>query len=437
MSLSLGQTMSCPDLGCSDQNLPAVTGARAGSAELPPDVPRAKASSTAAPPALTVSVFPLAATPVLHPDSTTRHLKSGVITSGTDPHSPRVTGASLGQTPAASDQPNKLEQPGIGYSRAGKKRGENTLEEIAAYTPFWLWHYAGLTEAVLEQPEVQNLLAGVMFADVSGFTALTGALAEGAKEEAGSTMGGSEQLTRIINKYFNNMIAVIVRYGGDVLKFAGDAMLVMFPASPTGEPGASVDLVAATRRAALCALALQKECGAYPATDRVTLKLHIGVGAGPLNLFLVGGAYRRWECVAAGQPINQVGGAEGCAEPGDVCLSSEAWSLVGAHAKGDHVKDGFMLVHRLASMEDSELDPPSPMRPVVKEMIPMLSLFLPGAVKEQLLGGSGGTGAWLNELRRVVTLFINVRLRESVVAGPPQVARTIRSQEALAPKSVG
>eukprot|EP00966_Prymnesium_polylepis_P224017 5182424-Prymnesium_polylepis.2 len=28
------------------------------------------------------------------------------------------------------------------------------------------------------------------------------------------------------------MIDVIVRHGGDVLKFAGDAMLVMFPAAP-------------------------------------------------------------------------------------------------------------------------------------------------------------------------------------------------------------
>ena len=82
-----------------------------------------------------------------------------------------------------------------------------------------------------------------------------------------------------------------------------------------------------------------------------------------------------------------------------------------------------MVVHRLGgSLEESGIVPPSPMRPVVQEMIPMLSLFLPGAVKEQLLGGAGGSGAWLNELRRVVTLFINVRLRESVVAGPPQVA---------------
>ena len=71
----------------------------------------------------------------------------------------------------------------------------------------------------------------VMFADVSGFTALTGALAEAAKEnEGGGMMMGAEQLTRIINRYFNKMIDVIVRYGGDVLKFAGDAMLVMFSA---------------------------------------------------------------------------------------------------------------------------------------------------------------------------------------------------------------
>ena len=55
---------------------------------------------------------------------------------------------------------------------------------------------------------------------------------------------------------------------------------------------------------------------------------------------------------------------------------------------------------------------------VDQSIIPMLSLFLPGAVKEHLLGGAGGADTlWLNELRRVVTLFINVRLREAVVEG--------------------
>eukprot|EP00966_Prymnesium_polylepis_P224016 5182424-Prymnesium_polylepis.1 len=42
-----------------------------------------------------------------------------------------------------------------------------------------------------------------MFADVSGFTKLTGALAEAAREEGASSVGGAEQLTRIINRYFN------------------------------------------------------------------------------------------------------------------------------------------------------------------------------------------------------------------------------------------
>lgn len=194
------------------------------------------------------------------------------------------------------------------------------------------------------------------------------------------------------------------------------------PRAKAGDSLAEGALEAATTRATQCALALQNECGAYPATDKVTLKLHIGVGAGPLNLFLVGGAYRRWEAVAAGQPINQVGGAEGCAEPGDVCVSTEAWALLGSRAKGTPVKDGFMLVLRLANVpgEGSLAGVPNngalpSMRPVTQEMVPMLSLFLPGAVKEQLLGGSADRG-WLNELRRVVTLFINVRLRESVVA---------------------
>lgn len=107
------------------------------------------------------------------------------------------------------------------------------LQEVAAYTPFWLWHSAASRDTSLSVPEVTPVMAGVMFADVSGFTKLTESLAESARDlhDSRSAMGGAEQLTLIINRYFDRMISVIVRYGGDVLKFAGDAMLVMFPAS--------------------------------------------------------------------------------------------------------------------------------------------------------------------------------------------------------------
>ena len=171
-------------------------------------------------------------------------LKMGKGTATVDePESPRDEGRSDGAfvTPqvAVQERRGSMQSPSIGgpgevTPLSPSSCTPSPLQEIAAYTPFWLWDSAATREAALSEPEVGSVMAGVMFADVSGFTKLTEALAESAQAFDGSSsaMGGAEQLTRIINRYFDKMIAVIVRYGGDVLKFAGDAMLVMFPAAP-------------------------------------------------------------------------------------------------------------------------------------------------------------------------------------------------------------
>src|SRR5512136_3031671 len=75
---------------------------------------------------------------------------------------------------------------------------------------------------LISSNEPFGLLKGsVLFADVAGFTPLTEALMVLGKE-------GSEELTRILNGYFTEMIRTVEDYEGDVLRFAGDAMTVFF-----------------------------------------------------------------------------------------------------------------------------------------------------------------------------------------------------------------
>src|SRR5687767_266398 len=62
-----------------------------------------------------------------------------------------------------------------------------------------------------------------MFADVSGFTALNEKLMARAGAE------GTEVLTGIINDYFSTMLEILAKSDGQLLKFAGDAMLNFFP----------------------------------------------------------------------------------------------------------------------------------------------------------------------------------------------------------------
>ena len=66
--------------------------------------------------------------------------------------------------------------------------------------------------------EVEGTLVS---ADLSGFTRLSERLAALGRE-------GAEELTALLNGRFTGMIAEIDRFGGDVLKFGGDALLVLF-----------------------------------------------------------------------------------------------------------------------------------------------------------------------------------------------------------------
>ena len=61
-----------------------------------------------------------------------------------------------------------------------------------------------------------------LFADISGFTAMSEALAAPAR-------AGTEELTDILNRYFEPMIALVQSFGGIIGKFGGDAMTVLFP----------------------------------------------------------------------------------------------------------------------------------------------------------------------------------------------------------------
>ena len=64
----------------------------------------------------------------------------------------------------------------------------------------------------------------LMFTDLAGFTRLM---------EANASQGraGADSLLNVLNDYFSDMIEIISKFGGDLLEFTGDALLVLFPAS--------------------------------------------------------------------------------------------------------------------------------------------------------------------------------------------------------------
>lgn len=101
---------------------------------------------------------------------------------------------------------------------------QNHLKKLASYVPKLVMRRLYNSPDKIKATEVEMYEACVVFADISGFTPLTEKMAALGPE-------GVEKLTTELNKYFDLLIGSIYRHGGDIVKFAGDALLVIWPAA--------------------------------------------------------------------------------------------------------------------------------------------------------------------------------------------------------------
>jgi class 3 adenylate cyclase len=241
----------------------------------------------------------------------------------------------------------------------------------------------------LDAPGAERFSAAVLFADISGFTPLAERLARRGP-------GGAEALSGLLNGYFAELMALIAEHGGEVISFAGDGLLAVWPA--TGE---NQDLTLATCRAGRCALAVQAALHGYQTLDGLRLWLRIGVGAGQVIGLHVGGVGGRWQLLLSGAPLVQGGLAEQQAARGEVVVSSEAWELAGDACIGQRLPRGGV---RLWSAEASMGSRPGS-HPTQDFGDEVLHAYVPEVVRARL---AAGQAEWLAELRRVTPLFLNL-----------------------------
>src|SRR5205085_4284922 len=82
-----------------------------------------------------------------------------------------------------------------------------------------------LPRVVLEWPSRdagwQAIDGSLVFVDISGFTALSERLARRGHE-------GAEELTETLSRCFGQLLSVAYAEGGSLLKFGGDALLLLF-----------------------------------------------------------------------------------------------------------------------------------------------------------------------------------------------------------------
>jgi len=187
---------------------------------------------------------------------------------------------------------------------------------LASYVPRLIHRRIIADPSPIETPVSDDLQAAVLFADISGFTLLTERLAE-----KGPT--GVESLARILNEYFGQLIDIIHEYGGDVVKFAGDAVIAVWNiSSDEGTAGSPTraDQWQWTMRAAECALRVREKLTNYKAED-ASLYLKLAISMGNITSSHVGGVFNRWEFLLTGNPLVEVGIANNLAQAGEILIT--------------------------------------------------------------------------------------------------------------------
>jgi class 3 adenylate cyclase/tetratricopeptide (TPR) repeat protein len=164
-----------------------------------------------------------------------------------------------------------------------------------------------LLEHLAKEPErrVRAVDGTCVFVDVSGFTSLSERLARRGGRE------GAEQLADAIGGCFEDLLGVAYDKGGGLLKFGGDALLLLF------------DGEAHLQRACASAIAMSqrlRERGPIATgSTQVTLRMSAGVHSGEYLLFAVGGSHR--ELLMAGPAASEVVRMEKQASAGEIVVS--------------------------------------------------------------------------------------------------------------------
>ncbi|NJC96933.1 MAG: hypothetical protein FIB03_11460 [Anaerolineae bacterium] len=278
-------------------------------------------------------------------------------------------------------------------------------EVLASYVPRLIQKRIVTDPTPIEAPVAENTQAAILFADISGFTLLTEHLAE-----AGPA--GVETLARILNEYFGQLIDIIHDYGGDVVKFAGDAVIAVWPiASEGGKPDSvsRADQWQWTMRAAECAVRVRERLMNYH-VENASLYLKLAVSSGAITTAHVGGVFNRWEFLITGNPLVELGIANNLAMAGEILITPSAWRLIRNDCNAETIefelKESIAQGGRLDSLNKPSSIFQSPGKPDIPEGSEnLLRPYIPGAIINRL---TAGQSSWIAELRRVTVLFINL-----------------------------
>ncbi len=241
----------------------------------------------------------------------------------------------------------------------------------------------------------------IVFVDISGFTKMSERLARKGRV-------GAEEVTEVLGAVFARLLSVAYAEGGGLIKFGGDALLLLFTGSDHPVRGA---------RAAFGMRRTLSQTGRIASSaGSITLRMSVGVHSGTFQFFLVGNDHR--ELVITGPAASRTVAMESTATAGEILVSSETASLLPSNAVGARKGEGFLL-----RRDPSGLSVASPEQEGLLEGLDLLSC-IPIALRDHLLSGASEP-----EHRRVNVAFVHFDGVDQMVdaQGPEAVAFALDS----------
>jgi class 3 adenylate cyclase len=271
---------------------------------------------------------------------------------------------------------------------------DDTLKAISSFVPSILLKNL-LEERSAMRPHSSSMNGICLMADISGFTRLSGVFCSQGKD-------GLDGLQSATSGYMGSLVNAIYIYGGDVIKFAGDALVCIF--GPTDE--SEEEFLKCCASALQCAWVLKDICTAE-------LTLHVGISCGCICFGRLGGFENKWECLISGECISQISKCLDVAPSKHVAITAEFYQHLLKQTSlelvtceiAETTSDTYLVntVTALSSVENiittsnNATDDPL--------FISQTACYVPRPVTQALMAGAFN---FLAELREVTTVFIKM-----------------------------
>jgi class 3 adenylate cyclase/tetratricopeptide (TPR) repeat protein len=248
----------------------------------------------------------------------------------------------------------------------------------------------------------RELDGSLVSVDLSGFTAL-------AERLQARGRAGAEELVLAISGVFEGLIGIANRRGGDVLKFRGDALLILFSGDAHAER--------ACRAASEMQWFIERTGETMSSVGEVRLRMSTGIYTGVCHFFLVESSHK--ELVIAGPAATATIRLEDEADAGEVLVSPATAASVGPEwLAGERGGAALLALDR----EPDALAPPVVQDADRPGSVVDLEPFVPIALRSSLRLEAGEA-----EHRQVTAAFVKFAGVEALLAqrGPAGVGEAL------------